>query len=51
MALTLPASPSVGQTASANGRQYVYVGNNVWELVAASGGGMNAMIRTILFGT
>jgi hypothetical protein len=36
MALSFPASPSVGQTATVNGRQYVYVGNNVWELVAST---------------
>jgi len=49
MALSFPSSPSVGQTATVNSRQYVYVGNNVWELVAVSGG-INPMIRTILFG-
>ena len=38
MALSFPASPSVGATSTQNGRQYVYAGNNTWELVAASGG-------------
>jgi len=36
MALSFPASPSVGATSTQNGRQYVYAGNNVWELVATS---------------
>jgi hypothetical protein len=36
MALSFPASPSVGQTATVNSRQYAYAGNNVWELVATS---------------
>lgn len=40
MALSFPASPSAGVTTSVqNGRTYIYAGNNVWELVAASGGG------------
>jgi hypothetical protein len=36
---SFPASPSVGATSTQNGRQYVYAGNNAWELAAASGGG------------
>jgi hypothetical protein len=39
MPLSFPGSPTVGQTSTQNGRQYVYAGNNTWELVAASGGG------------
>jgi len=39
MPFSFPASPSVGATSTQNGRQYVYAGNNTWELVAASGGG------------
>jgi hypothetical protein len=39
MPFSFPASPTVGATSTQNGRQYVYAGNNVWELVAASGGG------------
>ena len=38
MPFSFPASPTVGQTSTQNGRQYVYAGNNTWELVAASGG-------------
>jgi hypothetical protein len=34
MPFSFPASPSVGQTSTQNSRQYVYVGNNAWELVA-----------------
>ena len=51
MPFSFPSSPTVGQTSTQNGRQYVYVGNNVWELVAASSSGKNAFIRTILFGS
>jgi hypothetical protein len=36
MALSFPASPSVGQTSTQNSRQYVWTGY-AWELVAASG--------------
>ncbi len=39
MPFSFPASPAVGATSTQNGRQYVYAGNNTWELVAASGGG------------
>ena len=39
MPFSFPASPTVGQTSTQNGREYRYAGNNVWELVAASGGG------------
>ena len=39
MPFSFPASPTVGQTSTQNGRQYVYAGSNTWELVAASGGG------------
>ena len=35
-ALSFPASPTVGQTSTQNGREYRYAGNNTWELVAAS---------------
>lgn len=38
MALSFPASPTTGQTYTANGRQYVW-NPPAWELVAASGGG------------
>jgi hypothetical protein len=38
MPLSFPASPTVGQTSTQNGRQYVWTGY-AWELVAASGGG------------
>jgi hypothetical protein len=40
MPFSFPASPSVGATSTQNGREYRYAGNNVWELVAASGGGL-----------
>jgi hypothetical protein len=36
MPLSFPSSPALGATSTQNGRQYVYAGNNVWELVAAS---------------
>jgi hypothetical protein len=39
MPFAFPSSPSVGALSTQNGRQYIYVGNNTWELVAASGGG------------
>jgi hypothetical protein len=42
MPFSFPASPSVGATSQQNGREYRYAGNNVWELVAASGGGSDA---------
>jgi hypothetical protein len=35
MPFSFPGSPSIGQTSLQNGRQYVYVGGNVWELVAS----------------
>ena len=47
MPLSFPASPTVGQTSTQNGRQYVYAGNNTWELVAASGGGSLSATVTI----
>jgi hypothetical protein len=50
MALSLPASPAVGQTFTASGRTWSWTGA-AWELVPANSSGMNAMIRTILFGT
>jgi hypothetical protein len=43
MPFSFPSSPSVGATSTQNGRQYVYAGNNVWELVAASGGGSGSV--------
>jgi hypothetical protein len=39
MPLSFPASPTVGQQSTQNGRTYTYAGNNVWELTPASGGG------------
>jgi hypothetical protein len=42
MPFSFPASPSVGATSQQNGREFRYAGNNVWELVAASGGGSDA---------
>ena len=36
MPFAFPSSPSVGALSTQNGRQYKYVGSNVWELVAAS---------------
>jgi hypothetical protein len=47
MPFSFPASPTVGQTSTQNGRQYVYAGNNTWELVAASGGGSLSATVTI----
>lgn len=38
MPLSFPSNPSVGATSTQNGRQYVYRGNNVWELASGSGG-------------
>ena len=38
MPLSFPASPTVGQTSTQNGRTYAWTGY-AWELVAASGGG------------
>ena len=38
MPFSFPSSPSVGQQSTQNGRTYSYAGNNVWELVASSGG-------------
>jgi hypothetical protein len=32
MPFSFPASPSVGQTSAQNGRTYIYVGSNAWEL-------------------
>jgi hypothetical protein len=42
MPLSFPSSPTVGQTSTQNGRQYVYAGNNAWQLVPASGGGSDS---------
>jgi hypothetical protein len=47
MPFSFPASPAVGATSTQNGRQYKYVGSNVWELVAASGSGEDALLRSI----
>lgn len=38
MPFNFPSNPSVGATSTQNGRDYVYAGSNVWQLVAASGG-------------
>ena len=40
MALSFPASPSVGATSTQNGRVYTWTGY-AWELVAASGSGLS----------
>jgi hypothetical protein len=45
-ALSFPASPTVGQTYSANGRTWTWTGA-AWELVAASGGGSLSATVTI----
>jgi len=47
-ALSFPASPTVGQTYSANGRTWSWTGY-AWELVAASSGGSgeDALLRSI----
>jgi len=37
MPFSFPSSPAVGATSTQNGRQYVYAGNNVWQLAAVSG--------------
>jgi hypothetical protein len=39
MPFSFPASPALNATSTQNGREYRYAGGNVWELVAASGGG------------
>jgi hypothetical protein len=36
MPLSFPASPTIGQTSLQNGREYVFVGGKVWELVAST---------------
>lgn len=41
MPLSFPASPTVGQTSTQNGRTYSWTGY-AWELVAAAGGGDDA---------
>ena len=46
MALSFPSSPSVGATSTQNGRQYQWSGY-AWELVAASGGGEDAVLRAL----
>jgi hypothetical protein len=48
MSFSFPASPSVGQTSLQNGRMYVYVGGNVWELVPAST--LNPIVAALVFG-
>jgi hypothetical protein len=47
MPLSFPASPAIGATSTQNGRQYVYAGNNAWELVAASGSGEDSLLRSL----
>jgi hypothetical protein len=37
MPFSFPSSPAIGATSTQNGRQYVYAGNNSWELVIANG--------------
>jgi hypothetical protein len=39
MPFSFPGSPALNATSTQNGREYRYAGSNVWELVAASGGG------------
>jgi hypothetical protein len=51
-ALSFPASPTVGQTYTANGRTWSWTGY-AWELVAASGGGssgLNPIVAALVFG-
>lgn len=45
MPLSFPSNPSVGATSTQNGRQYVYRGNNVWEL--AGGSGEDTLLRSL----
>lgn len=47
MPFSFPASPAIGATSTQNGREYRYAGNNAWELVAASGSGEDALLRSI----
>ncbi len=52
MPLSFPASPTVGQTSTQNGRTYTWTGY-AWELVAASGGGssgLNPIVAALVFG-
>jgi len=46
MPLSFPASPTVGQTSTQNGRTYSWTGY-AWELVAAAGGGSLSATVTI----
>jgi hypothetical protein len=46
MPLSFPGSPAVGATSTQNGRQYAWTGY-AWELVAASGSGEDALLRSI----
>jgi len=49
MPLSPPASPTTGQTYTANGRTWTWTGT-AWELVAASGGGLNPIVAALVFG-
>jgi hypothetical protein len=50
MPLSFPASPTVGQTSTQNGRTYQWTGY-AWELVAASSsGGLNPIVAALVFG-
>jgi hypothetical protein len=44
MPFSFPASPSIGQTSLQNSREYVYVGGNVWELVAPPGSSLSGSV-------
>jgi hypothetical protein len=46
MPLSFPASPALNATSTQNGRQYQWTGY-AWELVAASGSGEDALLRSI----
>jgi hypothetical protein len=49
-ALSFPASPTVGQTSTQNGRTYTWTGY-AWELVpASSSGGLNPIVAALVFG-
>jgi hypothetical protein len=46
MPLSFPASPALNATSTQNGRQYQWTGY-AWELVAASGSGEDALLRSL----
>jgi hypothetical protein len=49
-ALSFPASPTVGQTYSANNRTWTWTGY-AWELVpASSSAGLNPIVTALVFG-